>query len=434
MIVYKKEIEERERTDVLIVGGGVAGVSAAIAASNLGAKVLLVESQTCLGGLGTLGLVPVFQTFDDGVKFLAGGVGKLIYDRMREKNILRSDLTFVCEKVKILYEELLEEFGVEFVYCTTLIDVIKEGETIKTAIVSSKSGIYGINAKIFIDCTGDGVLSVMAGAEYMKGDAEGNMMAGTLCSIWNNVDFKRFDVSQQEKNIDKAYADGVFSVKDKHLPGMFYGGENLAFGNLGHAFGLDGTDEKSITAAFISQKKLMQEYETYYNKYISGFEKASLVATAPMMGVRESRRITGDYVLNVEDFKNKRVFEDEIGRYCYPIDIHETKPTTENNEKFKKEYYTTYRYKKGESYGIPYRSLVVKGLTNLLVAGRCISCDRYILGSIRVMPGCFITGQAAGAAASLAVKNNTDVRGFDFKNLSDVLEKLTTINKKRIKQ
>ncbi len=429
-VQYSKSLEVRKSVDVLVVGGGTAGIAASISASILGAKVLLIESQTCLGGLGTSGLVPVFQTFTDGVNFVAGGVGKLIYDRMIKQNILREDMTFDLERLKILYEDLLKENGVEFIYCTTLIDVIKDKHSIKTAVLNSKSGIYAVDAKTFIDCTGDGDLSYISGAEYFKGDKDGKMMAGTLCTIWNNVDFENFDLAGQEGNIEKAYADGVFTVKDKHLPGMFYSGENLALGNLGHCFGLDGTDERSITDAFIYQRKIMQEYKNYYNGYIKGFERASLVTTAPMMGVRESRRIVCDYMLKVDDFINRASFEDEIGRYCYAIDLHESECSDDANEQFKKEYYTKFRYNKGESYGIPYRSITVKGFDNLLVAGRCIGCDRYMLGSIRVMPGCFITGAAAGAAAYLTSKLNTDIRGFEFSLLKDALN---SVMKKAIK-
>lgn len=138
-----------------------------------------------------------------------------------------------------------------------------------------------------------------------------------------------------------------------------------------------------------------------------------LVSTGAILGIRESRRIIGDYILNVEDFKNRAVFDDEIGRYCYPIDIHASKPDPAAYKKFEEEFTKTYRYNKGESYGIPYRCLVPKNLSNVLVAGRCISSDRYIQGSVRVMPGCYITGQAAGTAAAIAVAGNTHTRGFD---------------------
>lgn len=427
-IEYKKQLDVREEVDVLVVGGGAAGVSAAIAAASAGVKVMLIESQTALGGLGTLGLVPVFQTFTDGIKFIAGGVGKVIYDRMLKGDILRKDRTFNTEKLKVLYEDLLLEYGVDFVYQTTLIDVIKEGENIKTAILNAKSGTYAVNAKVFIDCTGDGDLSVLSGATYSIGDKDNKMMAGTLCSIWNNVDFGSFDYAEQERNIERAYEDGVLSVKDKHLPGMFYAGVGMTLGNLGHAYNLDGTSERSLTKAFIEQKKTMLEYENYYKNYIKGFENSYLVTTASMMGVRETRRIDCDYQLNVNDFINRASFADEIGRYSYAIDIHESDASEKANEQFKKEYYSTYRYKKGESYGIPYRSLTVKGFNNLLVAGRCICCDRYILGSIRVMPGCYITGQATGVAAAICVINNCGIRDFDFKVLKNRLEELEKLS------
>ena len=125
----------------------------------------------------------------------------------------------------------------------------------------------------------------------------------------------------------------------------------------------------------------------------------SLCGTAAILGVRESRRITCDYTLNVNDFISRAVFEDEIGRYCYPVDIHVMNTDKKEYERFEKEY-ETLRFKKGESYGIPFRSLVPKSFSNVLVAGRCIGTDRQMQASVRVMPGCFITGQAAGTAAA----------------------------------
>ena len=141
-----------------------------------------------------------------------------------------------------------------------------------------------------------------------------------------------------------------------------------------------------------------------------------LVATGAILGIRETRRIMGDYVLNLNDFNNRASFDDEIGRYSYPVDIHAGKADKESYMKFHKEH-TTLRYGKGESYGIPYRSLLVKGFSNLLTAGRCISTDRYMQSSIRVMPGCYITGQAAGTAAAIAAQKDTDTRGIDIREL-----------------
>ncbi|MFA6815138.1 MAG: FAD-dependent oxidoreductase, partial [Lentisphaeria bacterium] len=132
------------------------------------------------------------------------------------------------------------------------------------------------------------------------------------------------------------------------------------------------------------------------------------------------RRIIGDYILNLQDFINCSSFEDEIGRYCYPVDIHISKPSKENYAKFEKEN-KTFCYKKGDSYGIPYRILTPKKLKNILVAGRCVSSDRYIQSSVRVMPCCFITGQAAGVAAALASDENLDTRQISIKKLREKL-------------
>jgi hypothetical protein len=138
-----------------------------------------------------------------------------------------------------------------------------------------------------------------------------------------------------------------------------------------------------------------------------------LVSTGSLLGLRETRRVTGDYVLDLADFKARAVFPDEIGRYCYPVDIHPLTPSRETFEQFEREFRKDYRYAKGESYGIPYRTLTPKGLSNVLVAGRCISTDRYVQGSVRVMPGCYITGQAAGVAASLSAETGKGVHDLD---------------------
>jgi hypothetical protein len=308
---------------------------------------------------------------------------------------------------------------VEFTYFTSLIDVLCDGGYAQTAVLASKSGIFGVSAKMFIDGTGDGDLSVMAGAEYEKGGKNGAMMPGTLCSLWAGIDWSKVS-GNQAREFDRAFSDNVFTDKDRHLPGMWKVGDTVGGGNIGHAFGVDGTDERSLTKAYTEQRKKLREYEIYYKNYLTGFEKMELVATGALMGIRESRRITGDYELNVGDFKTRAVFDDEIGRYSYPVDIHASSPDEKDYKNFLDEF-ETLRYKNGESYGIPYRILTPKGLCNVLVAGRCVSSDRYIQGSIRVMPGCYITGQAAGAAASVAVEKNTHTRGFDIKLLQQKL-------------
>ena len=170
----------------------------------------------------------------------------------------------------------------------------------------------------------------------------------------------------------------------------------------------------------ITGRKSLAEYQNYYNRYVDGCQNAVLCATAPVLGIRESRRIVCDYMLNIEDFKKRAVFEDEIGRYCYPVDIHVDSTDKAAYEKFSEEYNNMYRYNKGESYGIPYRSLVPVSFDNVLVAGRCIGTDRAMQASVRVMPGCFITGQAAGVAAGFACESGS-VRSVSINQVQSAL-------------
>ncbi len=415
-IAFQRSIKVKYDADVFVAGGGPAGIAAAVAAARNGCAVCLVENQSCLGGAGTAGLVPAFMQFSDGVNFLAAGIGEEILNKLRKEGGTGGPdgFSIKAEVLKRVYDRLLQEAGVKFSFDTRLVAVETQGESVTSAILAAKSGLFAVNARIFIDCTGDGDLAAWAGAPFEKGDADGNLMPGTLCSLWAGVDWSGVDRKiRNNAYIDKACEDGVLSVRDYHLPGMWKVGEIMGGGNIGHAFGVDSTDELSLTEALIEQRKRLVEYGEYYKKYYKGYENMELVSTGAILGIRESRRIIGDYVLNVEDFKNRAIFDDEIGRYCYPVDIHPSKPDPALYKKFEEEYIQTLRYKKGESYGIPYRCLVPKNLSNVLVAGRCISSDRYIQGSVRVMPGCYITGQAAGTAAAIAVDGNTHTRGFD---------------------
>ncbi|MBM4050611.1 MAG: FAD-dependent oxidoreductase, partial [Planctomycetes bacterium] len=294
------------------------------------------------------------------------------------------------------------------------------------AILAAKSGLFAVKAKMFVDGTGDGDLAAWAGAPFEKGDADGGMMPGTLCSLWADVDWDAVRTSglgAGEKRLLDAFKDKVFTIEDRHLPGMWRVGERVGGGNIGHTFGVDSTDERSLTQALLWGRKSLLEYERYYKQYLKGFEKMELVATGSLLGIRESRRILGDYVLNLEDFKTRATFPDEIGRYSYPVDVHASTPDEATYAKFHEDF-KKLRYGRGESYGIPYRVLVPQKLRNVLVAGRCVSADRYLQGSIRVMPGCYITGQAAGAAAALAIEKGTDTRGFAVTELQARLKAL----------
>lgn len=415
-MLYQKNIELKYDVDVFVAGGGMAGVAAAVAAARSGKKVFLAESLGAFGGLGTSGMVPAFATFGDGVNILSSGIGLEIRENVMKDIPVNTYWTPInYEELKRELDRIVKDAGVEFSFFTTLYDVITDGDKIERVILGSKSGLFALKAKIYIDCTGDGDLCAFGGGKYEFGDEDGNVMPQTLCSIWADVN-KRRTVANQNQCIEEAYNDGILSVKDRHLPGIFRSRNGMGGGNIGHTYDVNPIDETSLTDAMIKARKLMPEYENYYKEYLKGYENMSLFATAAILGVRESRRIVCDYMLCVDDFIKRSVFEDEIGRYCYPVDIHVKGTDEKAYEDFLKEYKKTFRYKKGESYGIPYRSLIPVSFKNALVAGRCMGTDRKMQASVRVMPGCFITGQAAGCAASLACETG-DVRKISVKQL-----------------
>ncbi|MCX6906672.1 MAG: FAD-dependent oxidoreductase [Verrucomicrobia bacterium] len=382
----------------------------------------MAEAHSCLGGMGTAARVPLFMPVSDGVNFLAGGFGKRVIARLEKERGLRGPAHDI-EALKRVYDAMVGESGAVFTFHTSLIGVEAEGGRIAHVICAAPSGIFAVKAKVYVDATGNGDLAAWAGAPFEKGGAHGQLMPGTLCSVWGDIDWKTWEASRPKGQqpdghmLEKAFADGVFTVRDEHLTGMYRLGESLGAGNIGHTFDVDGTDEVSLTKALVSGRKTLKEYERYYREYLKGFENTRLVTTGSLLGVRETRRITGDYVLCLEDYKRRATFPDEIGRYAYSIDIHPLRPGKDTYEQHRKEFDQTFRYGKGESYGIPYRVLTPRGMENLLVAGRCVSADAMVHGSIRVMPGCFITGQAAGMAAAMAGQQNLSVHRLDVKDL-----------------
>ena len=430
-VTLSREVAVRHRVDVFVAGGGPAGIAAALAAAKQGRSVFLAEGHSCFGGMSTAGLLPLFMQFGDGRHFYAGGIGREVYDLMYERGATASapgamTPTIRAEALKRLYDDLIAASGVGFGLLTNLVGVETEGSRVTHAVCWGKSGFFAVEAAAYVDATGDGDLCAWAGAPFEKGDEQGRLMPGTLCSLWAQVDWAKVHASRTEGDegrLPQAIADGVFTVPDLHLPGMFPVGEHLGGGNVGHLFGVDGTDERSLTESLLWGRKSLEEYERYYKGYFQGFEQMELVSTGSLPGIRESRRIMGDYVLCLEDFHTRASFADEIGRYSYPVDIHAASTAVADQEQAREEFLNL-RYQPGDSYGIPYRSLVPQGLENALVAGRCLSADRALQSSVRVMPGCFITGQAAGVAAAMVAEGKTDTRSIAVPELQQRLRAL----------
>lgn len=431
---YTRQLPIRDSVDVFVAGGGPAGMAAAVTAARAGAKVFLVETLGGFGGMGTSAGIPFICRPTDGIHFLAGGFGREVYDRLFRSGGAGPEMRYGShpseiggfiynpESLKRVYDEMAAESGMDFTFQTSLIDLQMEGNRVTHAICAAKSGVFAIKAGVFIDATGDGDLAAMAGAPVEFGDEEGLAQAATLCSLWSGIDWSRKEIWTDGKALKQAYHDGVFSERDTGLPGILHTVADSGWGNVGHVYGIDARDERTVTRGMIQGRKLALEYERYYRNYVPGCENAHMLWTSLTLGIRESRRILGDYVLGVEDFVRRAVFEDEIGRYAYPIDLHGTRPPADSEPDPGTSLFEHYHYRTpGESYGIPYRILLPQKVDNVLSAGRCVSTDRGMHGSLRVQAGCFITGQAAGMAAALAAERKISPRELPVSELQDAL-------------
>lgn len=416
-----------DRADIVVAGCGPAGIAAGIAAARLGKSVIVIEQTGSAGGMSTNALVPAIISRGDGKRTLCGNLCDSIVDECTaEMGLPQSRPGWQevdAEILRRIYDRRLVEAGVRLYYMMRVADVIVRDGRIESLLVATQHGLQKICGNVFIDATGDAAVAAFAGVPFDCGDAEGRTMSPTLCPQFSNIDLKAYQTSCDAGRRDRAIwhellERGEAPIPEYHFVCVCTYGNGTASGNLGHIYGADTLDEKELTSAYIEGRKIAKIYHDFYRKHVPGFEHSDLVQTAPLLGVRETRRIRGDYQLNGADYRSRASFADEIGRFSYPVDIHSSTSDPEAQKKVE-EVIRAMRYKPGESYGIPYRTLLPQGLENLLVAGRCVSCDREIQSSLRVIPGCFITGQAAGAAAAMC--GNGSVRDVDTIRLRDWL-------------
>lgn len=435
----QKQIPLCENYDVIVVGGGPSGCTAAASAAREGAKTLLIEATGSLGGMGTSGLVPAWCPFSDKEKLVYRGMAEKVFNLSKKSavHVQEKDVDWVpidSEALKRIYDSLEEEYGVTVLFNTLLSDVESDEDgNVKAIIVTNKAGLNAYKAKVYIDCTGDADLAVWAGAKYSIGENGGEPMASTLCFMLSNVDIYAFlyapnyGVAQGSMHsgnlksfVHKLADDERFPhIVDAHLCSNIVGPGTIGF-NAGHIFNVDSTDPNSVSRSLIEGRKMAIEFRNAFASYFpEAFANAFLVSTAPSMGIRESRRIEGDYILTADDYAKRATFTDEICRNSYYLDIHPTKEDHAHKafHSIDEDNKRSQRYAPGESHGIPYRSLLPKNLTNVLVAGRSISCDKRIQGSIRVMPVCLAMGEAAGMAAAHAAVNDCNVHNVNVEHL-----------------
>jgi hypothetical protein len=429
----ERSINLNDTYDVIVLGGGPAGCTAATAAAREGAKTLLVEATGCLGGMGTSGLIPAWCPFSDKEKIIYKGLAEKVFSEAKKgmEHVDSDAMDWVPidpELLKRIYDDMVTGAGADVLFNTTFSAVEMDGnDTVSVIILSNKHGLEAYKAKVFIDCTGDADLAAWAGAEFQKGDdKDGDMQPATHCFVFSNVDEYGYRHGERlhPSNLkspayDIAKSEKYNLIEDTHLCNNIIGPGTVGF-NAGHLWDVDNTDPISVSKALMKGRKMAAQFRDALAEYHpKAFANAFLVSTGALMGIRETRRIIGDYVITAEDYLEKRSFEDEICRNSYYIDIHHAHKDVEKvksgraeNEK------QCARYAKGESHGLPYRCLTPKGLKNVLVAGRSISCDRLIQGSVRVMPVCLAMGEAVGMAAVHATKlEKVNVHDIDVQYL-----------------
>jgi hypothetical protein len=433
-----REIPVERGYDVVVAGGGPSGSSAALCAARLGAKVLLIERIGSMGGMGTNAYVSNWYSMGDGEKMVVGGlVLELIGELCKSggATLTKQTLNYVKgeyvdpvgfdpEALKRIFDRLCREAGVEVRYFTNVVDADADPRTgrVKGIITNSVEGYRYIQSKTFIDGTGDAVLSHLCGVKLRAaGKDTPHIMPPTLCALIADIDYTRFKGNQQQAAVEKAIADGFLVQPDHHVPGLFRSTENTATMNTSHLFGTNALVTRSLSDAMVKGRQLNVNYLEFYRKYMPGCENARLVSTGTLLGVRESRRIVGEYELNYEDFKARRKFPDQIALYTKAIDIHVYDLSPGQYKRYHEEFNTIDRPKKGESYGIPYGILVPKGWKNLWVGGRCTSADIKVNGAIRDQPACYMMGQAAGTAAVQSIKTGQTADNLDTEMLVKTL-------------
>lgn len=399
--------------DIIIVGGGPAGIAAALAASRNGCRTLLVEKYGFLGGMWTAGLINPYFDYRN-----KGGIAQEIADRLTERealvNINPFDM-FDYEEMKVLLDRMLLDSGVELLFHSYFADVYQPGDTVQGIIVENKSGRMAFLANVVIDCSGDGDVAARAGAPFELGrESDGLMQPMTTMFKLGNIGF----VQDYQRKENQVYTLMKEAMERDGLPQEFnyrepcilkLPGTRKAVVQMTHIRRKSGIDAFELTKAEIEGRQLVQEAVEFFRKRIPELKDVELDQTGVQVGVRETRRILGEYVITEKDIMEQKSFEDAITVCGFNIDIHQ--PDGDSQDAVLT-----------GPYQIPYRCLVPRKVENLLVAGRCISGSFEAHSSYRVTGDCVAMGQAAGTAASIAVEDRVGPRKVDTKKLVDRLK------------
>ena len=408
-----------KKYNLAVIGGGFAGVAAALAAARAGTKVLIVEKSNCLGGAAVNCLVNPFMQYwteIDGKRVnLSAGIFKEIHDRLEERNAMKKE-SFLEEELKYILNEMVIEANIDLLFHAYIFRANTCADRIVSVTVASQSGEMQIEADYFIDATGDAQLAYLAGCPTVLGREPDHLCQPmTLCFRVGNVDVDKFYASRERLKISHAQslAAGELINPRENILVFRTPIHNVLHFNTTRVVRKNPTSPEEVTEAEVLARKQVYEIYDFMKRHADGLENSFLMMTAAEIGVRESRMIVGDYVLTEQDCKNCVKFEDAIAACNYDIDIHNPEGTGTSH----------YYFPAGAYYTIPYRSLIPKKINNMLVAGRCISSDHGAQASYRIMPVVCCIGEAAGSAIGLAARSGCSVRDINPKDLQSVLKK-----------
>jgi len=428
--------------DVVVIGGGPAGIGAAFTAAKLGLKVAIVERHNMLGGNWTNGYVLSIlgvYTYSGNTK-IVGGIVDYIVDQLGKisgtKGRIGNFIPFRPDEMKIVLDILSEELKIDKYYSSIVTGVSIDGNKITSIEITGKNGITRINGSVLIDSSGDSDVVYLAHLGFMSGKIENGVhQDATLPFRIGGVDEKKVIMYSKEHPDEVAVVldpDGnvsrirvmaklVETAKNERALYLPFANSEFLFNtskrgefvcNATHVHVNDFTNGNEIAKMISDAREQVLSSFNFLVKYVGGFENAYLIDSAPYIGLRETRRAVGEYVLTKQDVLNNARFEDAIVRCGHPIEIHDPQ---------KGVYYIHLNGGDDSWYEIPYRAIVVKGVKNLFAIGRCISADFEAHASARVTGTALGMGQAAATAALLMIKNGISAQEVDVKELQQLL-------------
>ena len=401
-VSLKRNVSVKYDTDIVVIGGGISGVSAACSAAQSGANVILIERFGALGGMLTTGGVANFcgQIDAQGEVF-----DEILFDLKKFNSLGEEDRAsvFNYEIMALVLQEILLKRNVKILLHTRLVDVLVNGNNITECIICGKSGLEAVKGKVFIDCSGDADLARYAGVSTIKGDGKtGYQLPMSKMFFVREVDEKDFLMQTPEE-----WPTRIIKMEDLPMTSIWPDGPG------GNALKVkipmfDSTTTEGLTNAEIHARRRTMDVLYYYQAIEK--KKWRLTNSATIIGIREGCRIEGDYILKVDDLRAGKPFDDGVARGTYYLDGH---GLTDD----KRTYILPEDQLKVPPYQIPMRSLISKDADNLLMAGRCMSADQLSLSSARVSTSSSMMGQATGIAAAMAVLKKTKIRNLDYSEI-----------------